>query len=99
MALGQFTINFTEMGTTTASAKQQSQQITELLEQMKKTIDSQRESWTGVAADEFQAAYTYCHQLALSLPQALDHAAATLQNINDGTHTTEQGNAQRFAVQ
>ncbi|SEP52327.1 WXG100 family type VII secretion target [Amycolatopsis saalfeldensis] len=97
MALGQFTISFTEMQSTVEQAKQQSNQITELLDQMRTTIMAQREHWTGAAADEFQSTYDWCHQQALTLPQALDAAGRTLATINEGTSTTEGSNAQRFA--
>ncbi|GAA3558612.1 hypothetical protein GCM10022222_47700 [Amycolatopsis ultiminotia] len=96
MALGQFQINFSTMQDTVGQAKQQSNQITELLDQMKSVIDGQRENWTGVAADMFHETYNYCHQQALTLPQGLDAAAQTLGNINEGTSSTEKNNANRF---
>ncbi|MFF0146460.1 MULTISPECIES: WXG100 family type VII secretion target [Amycolatopsis] len=98
MALGQFQISFAQMQDTVGQAKQQSNQITELLDQMKAVIDGQREQWTGVAADMFNETYTFCHQAALTLPQALDAASQTLGSINEGTSTTEGNNAKRFAA-
>ncbi|GAA1031589.1 MULTISPECIES: WXG100 family type VII secretion target [Amycolatopsis] len=97
MALGQFQISFATMQDTVGQAKQQSNQITELLDQMKAVIEGQRENWTGVAADMFHETYNYCHQAALTLPQALDAAAQTLGQINEGTSNTEGNNAKRFA--
>jgi WXG100 family type VII secretion target len=97
MALGQFTISFAQMEATVARAQQQSQQITELLDQMNRTITAQREHWLGSAADEFQSTYEWCRQQALTLPQSLDAAGRTLATVNEGTSTTESANATRFA--
>ncbi|MGW4482245.1 WXG100 family type VII secretion target [Amycolatopsis sp. NPDC004368] len=98
MALGQFKINFVQMESTVGQAKQQAQSISDLLDAMKKTIDSQRESWTGVAADQFQDAYNYCHQQAEALPVALDAAAGTLNTINGGTGDAESRIAASFVT-
>ncbi|MDT7802774.1 WXG100 family type VII secretion target [Amycolatopsis sp., V23-08] len=97
MALGQFTISFAQMEATVGRAQQQSQQITELLDQMNRTITAQREHWLGSAADEFQSTYEWCRQQAQTLPQSLDAAGRTLATVNEGTSSTESANATRFA--
>lgn len=97
MALGQFTISFAQMEATVGRAQQQSQQITELLDQMNRTITAQREHWLGSAADEFQSTYEWCRQQAMTLPQSLDAAGRTLATVNEGTSSTESANATRFA--
>lgn len=97
MALGEFTINFSAMQETVERAKQQSGQISTLLDDMRSQIEAKRDNWTGAAADAFNQAYAFCHQQATTLPTALDAAAQTLSSINEGTQSVEAGNAHRFA--
>ncbi|MFC0547904.1 WXG100 family type VII secretion target [Kutzneria chonburiensis] len=99
MALGQFQISFQSMQETVERAKQQSNEISELLAAMKTEVDKHRAHWVGSAADSFQQAYDDCHQKALVLPQALDAAGRTLAAINEGTSDTESANAKRFGPQ
>jgi WXG100 family type VII secretion target len=96
MALGQFTIDFSSMQNTVEQAKQQSGQISNLLDEMRSQIMAKRDNWTGAAADAFQQAYDFCHQRAMTLPAALDAAAHTLSVIGDGSKSVELGNAKRF---
>jgi WXG100 family type VII secretion target len=80
-----------------ADAKKYAADITGILEDMDKQTSSQLGYWTGAAKAEYDSTYKALHDLALSLPAAIDAARQTLENINTTLVDAETLNAKIFA--
>jgi WXG100 family type VII secretion target len=85
------------MDDTINQCKSIANQVTTILETMNSDTKSKMSYWTGAAKNQYDATYQTCSQLALQLPQALETARLTLDNIYRTLLEAESSNSKTFS--